>query len=161
VPAVLKEIPETKFVVAGKGSEEARLNYLAKSLGVLNSVRFIGHVPNEELPHYLNTMDVYVSTALSDAGIAASTAEAMACGLPVVVTDVADNRAWVQDGVNGFVVPVKDPKLLAERIVYLLRNVEMGKEFGRAGRTVIEERNDYYVEMEKMRAIYRQLIGSV
>jgi glycosyltransferase involved in cell wall biosynthesis len=103
-------------------------------------------------------MDVYVSTSLSDAGIAASTAEAMACGLPVIVTDVADNRDWVEDGDNGFVIPVKSPKLLAEKIIYLLKNENIRKKFGKSGRKIIEERNNYYKEMEKMENIYEKLM---
>ncbi|MEM3641615.1 MAG: glycosyltransferase [Candidatus Bathyarchaeia archaeon] len=158
MPIVLKEVPETVFVVAGKGTEEGKLRKLAESLGVSNNVRFVGFIPNDRLPEYLNTMDVYVSTALSDAGIAASTAEAMSCGLPVVITDVADNRKWVENGVNGFLVPAKDPKALAEKIIYLLQNEDIRKRFGTANRKVIEERNNYYKEMEKMEEIYRKLL---
>jgi glycosyltransferase involved in cell wall biosynthesis len=157
-PFVLKEAPETKFIIAGKGSEEKKLKELAKSLGVENNIKFVGFIRNDELPHYLNTMDVYVSTSLSDAGIAASTAEAMACGLPVVVTDVADNKKWVEDGVNGFLVPIKDPESLAERIIYLLRNEDVRKRFGKINREIIEERNNYYKEMEKMEDVYKELI---
>lgn len=65
-------------------------------------------------------MDVYVSTSLSDAEIPTSTAEAMACGLPVIVTDAADNKKWIDNGVNGFVVPAKDPKSSSEKIMYLV-----------------------------------------
>jgi len=157
-PLVLKEIPETKFIIAGKGSEEEKLRQLTKSLGIADSVKFIGFIQNDELPEYLNTMDVYVSTSLSDAGIAASTAEAMACGLPVIVTNVADNKKWVEDEVNGFVIPIKDPKSLAEKIIYLLKNEDIRKEFGKISRKIIEERNEYYKEMEKMEYIYEQLV---
>jgi len=158
VPWVLKEVPESKFLIAGKGSEEKRLRELAKSLGVSDNVKFVGFIPNKELPAYLNTVDVCVSTSLSDAGIAASTAEAMACGLAVIVTDVADNRKWVEDGVNGFVVPIKDPKSLAEKIIYLLRNEDIRNQFGKINRKIIEERNNYYKEMEKMEEVYKELI---
>jgi glycosyltransferase involved in cell wall biosynthesis len=155
---VLKEIPESKFVIAGEGLEQRRLKDLAESLDISNSVKFVGFIPNDELPEYLNTMDVYVSTSLSDAGIAASTAEAMACGLPVIVTDVADNIDWVEDGDNGFVIPVKNPKVLAEKIIYLLKNENIRKKFGKSGRKIIEERNNYYKEMEKMENIYEKLM---
>ncbi len=160
LPLVLKEVPESKFLIAGKGSEEKRLRELAESLGVSDNVKFMGFIQNEDLPQYLNTVDVYVSTSLSDAGIAASTAEAMACGLPVIVTDVADNKKWIDNGVNGFVVPVKDPKSLAEKIIHLLQNEDIRKKFGKLNRKIIEERNDYYKEMKKMENIYKELIRS-
>jgi glycosyltransferase involved in cell wall biosynthesis len=158
ISRVLKEIPETKFVIAGSGSQEAELKQLAKSLRVSDSIRFVGFITNDELPEYLASADIYVSTSLSDAGIAASTAEAMACGLPVVITDFGDNRKWVEDGVNGFIVPLKDPKSLAERIIYLLKNPDIRKEFGMRNRKIINERNNYYKEMEKMENIYIDLV---
>jgi len=158
IPLVLKEIPKSKFVIAGKGSEETMLKELAMSLGVSGNTKFVGFIPNEELPHYLTSVDVYVSTSLSDAGLSASTAEAMACGLPVVVTDAADNRKWVEDGVNGFLVRIKDPKSLAERIVYLLKNENIRNRFGKINRKIIQERNDYYKVMEKMESIYEELV---
>jgi len=157
IPLVLKEIPESKFVIAGRGSEENRLKELVRSLGVSENTLFVGFIPNDELPRYLTSIDVYVSTALSDAGLSAATAEAMACGLPVVITDVADNRKWVEDGVNGFLVPTKDPKSLAERIIYLLKNEGIMRKFGKINRRIIEERNDYYKEMKKMESIYEGL----
>ena len=158
IPTVLKEVPESQFVIVGKGSEERKLEDLAKSLGISDNTRFIGFIPNDELPFYLTAVDVYVSTALSDAGLSASTAEAMACGLPVIVTDVADNRKWVSDGINGFVVPVRNPTYLAERIIYLLRNKDIRTTFGKISRGVIEERNDYYREMNKMEDIYKRIV---
>lgn len=157
-PLVVKEVPEAKFLIAGKGSEEKKLMELARSLGVSDNVKFLGFIQNDKLPEYLNSMNVYVSTSLSDAGIAASTAEAMACGLPVIVTDVADNRMWVEDGANGFVIPVKDPKLLAERIIHLLKNEDIRRRFGNMNRKIIEERNNYYKEMAKMEDIYKKLV---
>lgn len=80
-------------------------------------------------------------------------------GLPVIITEVGDNRKWVEGGdVNGFIVPLKDPKTLAERIIYLLENEDDRMKFGMRNRKIIEERNDYYKEMEKMENIYKELI---
>ncbi len=157
-PLVLKEFTNAKFVVAGSGSEKERLKMLAGSLGVTESVVFVGQIPNDELPVYLASSDVYVSTSLSDAGLAASTAEAMACGLPVVVTDSGENRLWVEDSQNGYVVRVRDPAMLAERILCLLRDRELRMEFGQRGRQIIESRNSYAAEMAKMERIYQQVL---
>jgi len=158
VPLVLKEIPETKFVIGGEGSQEKDLRQLAQSLGVSDNARFVGLIPHDELPRYLTSSDVYVSTSLSDAGLSASTAEAMACGLPVVITDFGDNRKWVEDGVNGFIVPLRDPEALASQIIYLLRNKDDRIKFGQAGRQIIEEKNNYEKEMGRMGELYKTLI---
>jgi glycosyltransferase involved in cell wall biosynthesis len=157
VPLVLKEVPEAKFIIAGRGSQAAKLKEQAKSLGILQSVKFTGLIPNDKLPEYLNCADIYVSTSLSDAGLAASTAEAMACGLPVVITDFGDNRKWVEDGENGSLVPLRNPEVLASRILALLSDKEKRIKFGQVGRRVIEERMNMEKEMQRMGMLYEQL----
>src|SRR5262249_45440481 len=135
------------------------LQALAASLGVGANVQFPGAVANDELPRRLQEAAVYVSTSLSDGGIAASTAEAMACGLPVVITDFGNNRDWVTDGEGGYLIPLKAPEALADRVVRLLTNAEARAAFGKINCDVILKRNDYRTEMEKMATLYRELIG--
>ena len=158
-PRVIEKVPEAKFIIAGDGEQRSYLENLATSLAVLDSIRFVGPISNNDIPRYLASSDVYVSTSLSDAGLAASTAEAMACELPAVVTDFGDNSQWVKDGQGGFVIPIKSPSLLAERIVYLLKNEDIRRKFGKFNREVIEERNDYNKEMEKVEHLYLTLTG--
>jgi len=156
-PLILNQVPETEFIVAGDGKQRNYLEDLARSLGVADSMKFVGFIANDELPRYLASVEIYVSTSLSDAGLAASTAEAMASQLPVIVTDVADNRNWVKDGEGGFVVPPRNPTLLAERIVYLLKNKSARDNFGIFNRMVMQERNEYRKQMEKVEHIYKEL----
>ena len=158
IPFVLKEIPNAKFIIAGKGPEEEKLKNLANNLNIPESIRFPGFIPNDDLPRYLKTSDVYVSTALSDAGLSASTAEAMACGLPVVITNTGENEKWIEDGENGFLIPVKNPEILAEKIIFLLENKNVAQKIGIAARKTIEERNSYFREMSKMEKIYEEII---
>ncbi len=158
VPLVLARCPAAKFVVAGSGSEEEKLRQMAHSLGVHDSVRFVGNLSEEEVPSYLASAHIYVSTALSDGGLSASTTEAMACALPVIITDVADNRSWVEDGISGFVIPTGDPQALARRIIYLVEHPEAREEVGANGREVVVERNNWHKEMTKMEQIYQRMI---
>jgi glycosyltransferase involved in cell wall biosynthesis len=158
VPLVLKEIPEAKFVIAGKGSQEMKLKELAKSLGVSASLRFVGWIPHDQVPEYIACGDVYVSTFLSSGGLSQGTAEAMACGLPVILTDFGDNRKWVQDGVNGYIIPLRTPEVLASKIIYLIRNKNIREKFGQINKQIIEERDNWQKEMEKMEKLYKELI---
>ena len=157
VPLVQQTLPGTRFVLVGDGSERRELEGLVAELGVGESVRFTGYVDEDEMVRRLQASDVYVSTSLEDAGLAASTAEAMACGLPVVVTDNADNGKWVEDGAGGFVVPMRNPEVLADRVIRLLKGEKMRSDFGRLNRQVIEERNNYVTEMGRMEEIYEEL----
>lgn len=157
VPLVLKEMPDTKFIIAGDGSQRKYLQEIVISLDISKAVKFIGYVSSQQLPNYFNIADVYVSTSLSDSGLAASTAEAMACGLPVIITDFCDNKKWVKNGENGFVVPLSNSEILAEKIVFLLKNRPLRKLFGECNVKIIEEKNNYYKEMKKMEELYEKI----
>jgi glycosyltransferase involved in cell wall biosynthesis len=157
VPLVSERFPEVTFLIGGAGSMREALQNLATALGVGKNVRFLGALSQEALPAYLASSDVYVSTALSDGGIAASTAEAMASGLPVVITDVGDNAQWVQNGLNGFLVPPKDPASVAKRIIQLLESDDIPLRMGERGRQIIIDRNNLYTEMKKMEELYQIL----
>lgn len=158
-PRVLEARPATGFVIAGAGSDEGSLRERAARLGVSGSVRFIGRYANTELPAILRCSDVYVSTSLSDAGISASTAEAMACGIPVVVSDTGENARWIEHGRSGYLFPPGDAAALAARILDLLADEVEARKMAAAARAVIVERNSYSGEMEKMGDLYRALVA--
>lgn len=157
VPGVLARFPKAIFWIGGSGPQSESLRAMAAKLGVDDSVRFLGALSEEKLPTYLASSDVYVSTALSDAGIAASTAEAMACGTPVVITDVAANSEWVEDGNQGLLVRPRDARMLGEGIARLLESPDLRTRMGRAARQVIVERNNLQKEMLKMEGLYQEL----
>jgi glycosyltransferase involved in cell wall biosynthesis len=157
VPYVLNRLPNTIFMLVGKGTQEIYLKKLASNLGVINSVRFVGFVNNDSLPNLLSSVNLYVSTSLSDAGISASTAEAMACGLPVIITDSGENKLWIEDGKNGFLVPIKNYIILSQKIIERLNNLDETKKIGKIGRYTIQQKNDYFNEMEKMDKLYHQV----
>jgi glycosyltransferase involved in cell wall biosynthesis len=134
------------------------LKNIAKNLKVTDNVKFVGVIPHEELANYLTMSDVYVSTSLSDGGIALSTLEAMSCESAIVVTDVANNSKWIKDGENGFLIPVKNPDKLAEKVNYLIEHKEIGKKFGEISRIIVKEKQNYEKEMEKAEKLCINLI---
>lgn len=155
---VVKAAPEAKFIIAGDGEQREYLTQLAESFGLMPQyLEFIGRYKSENLPQMLNDADIYVSTSLSDSGLAASTAEAMASGLPAIVTDSGDNKKWVEENKGGFVIPLKNPEILAKKIVYLLKNPNARKSFGEYNRKIIEEKNNYYKEMGKTEELYEKI----
>lgn len=164
---VVKDFPDAQFMIAGDGGQREYLEQMANGEGLIanGTIRFVGKINNDLLPGYLQSADVYVSTALSDSGLSASTAEAMATGLPVIVTDSGDNKQWVEDGsaglpqAGGFVFPVKNPKILAEKILFLLKNKTARESFGARNRKIIEEKNNYCAEMAKVEKLYEKIIA--
>jgi len=157
VPLVLKQEPETRFMIVGDGEQREFLENLAMSLGVSANILFTGWIPNDELPDYLASSDIYVSTSLSDS-TSLCLQEAMACQVAPVVTDLPGNREWIRDGENGFLVSLGDIEALAERIVYLIRNKEIGQKVSKANRKIIMERAEYEKEMSKAEKIYQEQV---
>lgn len=158
IPLVLNELPRTKFIVAGTGEQEQSIRSLARTLGVASSVRFVGWIPHSTLPSYLGLADVYVSTSLSDT-TSVSLIEAMACSLAPAITDVGGNKEWIKEGENGYLIPVKAPRILANRICLLLEDDEMRANMGRLNRKIVLQRADYSTEMQKMGKLYENLVN--
>lgn len=156
IPFVLNAIPETKFIIKGSGTLESKLKQMVKDLGVWNSVRFVGRSSYNKIPQYLKSADIYVSTSLMDGG-SVSLQEAMACGLPTVVTDVPSNKEMIKSGWNGYVVLRRDSKALATKIITLLNDKNEQKLFGRRNREIAEEKLDQEKCMGKIEEIYKYL----
>ena len=159
IPKVIKECPKAKFVIKGKGFLENDLKQLAKDLGVRDSVQFVGFGPSDEVPLYLNAADIYVSTSLSEGG-SISLWEAMASGIPVVVTDLPANTEWINNGVNGYIVPLKDPKSLAERIIDLLQDENKQNKFKRNNLKIVEKKLNQDKLMAQVEEMSLSLIES-
>jgi len=91
---------EYPLILVGKGPEREVLISLAASLGIKDNLIMPGYIPYNQLPSIYSNCTAYISTALSDAGLAASTAEAMACGALSIVTNVKENSAWVSESLG-------------------------------------------------------------
>jgi len=158
IPLVLENLPNARFIITGGGCEFQRLQNLVNFLGVSDFVKFTGYIEESEMVKLLQVADIYVSTSLSESGLAASTAEAMSCALPVINTDTGDIKNWIRDNENGFIVPVNDYQALAEKIIFLIKQDEqLLEKIGVRNRGIIENRNNYYTEMAKMEDIYKGL----
>ena len=123
--------------IVGGGPLESELVKKAQSLGLASRVRFTGHVEN--VRPYMEAADLAVLSSDKE-GLPLSLVEAMACGLPCVVTDVGGNREVVQHGITGLVVEAGSPKQLADAIAYLLDNSEERRSMGQAARCSAYER---------------------
>ena len=101
-------------------------------------VRHIGHVPRRELPALYSTADVFVLPSLAE-GFGLTSLEAMACGLPVIISENTFGADVVTDGVDGYVVPIRDPEAIAARIVHLHEHPDLRARMRVAARRRAEE----------------------
>lgn len=157
IPIILKEEPETKFLIAGDGPEKETLEREVRNLNINSSVRFLGRVPHEEMPDLLSRADIYVSTSLYD-GTSVSLLEAMASGAFPIVTDIPANREWITTGQNGFLVPVDEEKCLADRIIDAIRNQALLEKSRMVNLSIVEEKALWSVIIEKIKRMYHETL---
>jgi len=115
----LASLPGVQLLIVGRGEQETMLRARAKRLGVLDRIRFMGQLPQSELVHVYSAIDMLVH-ASSQEGWANVLLEAMACGAPVVATDVGAASDLIRAPEAGEVVLVRTPAALASAIRKLL-----------------------------------------
>jgi glycosyltransferase involved in cell wall biosynthesis len=157
VAQIIKEVPDVRALIVGDGPLELELKTLACSLGLSESVRFIGRVDREELVNYLNAGDIYVSTSYSD-GTSLCLLEAMAVGLSAVVTDVPANLEWIENGYNGFVARRGFTDDVAEALQKLVNNSSLCRTFGDRNLTIAKERADWDKNFDKMLRMFEHVL---
>jgi glycosyltransferase involved in cell wall biosynthesis len=130
---IQKRFPEAKLIVAGFGSEEAKLKKLAGELNI-EHIEFPGRVEQSEMPKIYDRADVYLNSSIVD-NMPLSIIEAFACGLPVVSTDAGGISYIVTDGETGLLVKTNDYKALAEQAIRLLEDKDLAEKIIRKAST--------------------------
>jgi glycosyltransferase involved in cell wall biosynthesis len=155
-PSIVRAVPQVRFLLVGRGDQEAELRQLTDRLGVAEQVIFAGYADNVD--EYYALMHVSVLTSLSE-GFSITLLESMSHSLPVVVTDVGGNREVVADGVTGYLVPPRDTPAFVDRVVRLLKDDETRARFGRAARRRVEK--DFSLEdvAQRYLQVYERLLA--
>ncbi len=133
---VRRDLPEAALVVVGDGPARGDLESLAESLGLEDSVRFLGN--RDDVDAIYPQLDVYVQPTYAE-GISLTMLEACSCAVPVVATRVGGNPEIVDDGRTGLLVPPRDAQVLAEAIKRTVQDPQAAAERGRAARERIVE----------------------
>lgn len=135
IPTVRSVFPTCTFKIIGSGSAEVSLRQLANQLNVADAITWTGWLP--DIVPQLACSDIYVNT-LPYEGFGMATAEAMACGLPVVVTSTGASAELIDGGRAGMQVGAADPEQLATAICTLLGNSDRAKDLGTRARQVAQ-----------------------
>lgn len=131
MPWVLKEFPNARLVCVGDGVLRESLEEQASSLGIKDSVRFVGYQPNPQ--DWLALADLTVLSSYYE-GLPLVAIEALAAGRTMVATAVDGTPDVIVDGITGLTVPPGDSKRMAEAICTLLRNPALRQTLAQAGR---------------------------
>lgn len=162
IPLILIKIPNVKVIIGGKGPEEKNLKLLTATLGVSDYIIFPGFISDGDYPDLMRMADIFVLPSIVDKrgdteGSATILLEAMACGTPVIGTNVGGVPYTIKEGIGGYLVPPKNPPQLAEKIIELLHDKSLRENLGKVGSQYVSENYSFHRIAEKYLKIFEKL----
>lgn len=151
---VRERVPEARLVLVGDGPLRSELEQIVVRLGLDSRVIFAGNRP--DVAAYMQASDMFVLPSEWE-GLSIALLEAMACGLPVLVSDCDGNRELVTDGLDGMVFPRGDEKVLAQKIETLLLDTTWAQRLARAAVEKVQSQ----FRLESVAARYLELYETV
>jgi glycosyltransferase involved in cell wall biosynthesis len=152
--AQLRETYPFHALLVGGGKREEEMRALAASLGLAGEAHFLGH--RRDIPDLLHAMDIFVLPSYSE-GVSLAMLEAMAVGLPVIVSRVGGLPEVVRDGENGLLVPPRDHHALAQALARLLADPAWSRELGDRARQLVRESYSLERQGREINQIYLEL----
>lgn len=159
IPAVIKRLPNAKFIISGKGQsdEMKKLIAHAERIGVKNNIIFTGYYPDKKLPKLYQAADVFAFSTFYEHHPFA-VLEALATGLPVVTTTVGGIPETIKSGRNGFLAEPFNEKQFAEKILYLLEHPGFAAEMGELARKTVVEELDWRIVIKDAMRVYEEAL---
>ena len=155
-PAVREAFHQAALTVAGDGELRTELLTRAERSIARRAIVFVGDVDHHRMPALLHDHHIYVSMSLSDT-TSVSLLEAMACGLFPVVSDIPANREWIEDGVNGRLVPVQQPMKLAMTLIEVWKDGAFRDGAIRANLALVRDKAEWHANMRGVRDLFERL----
>ena len=152
-----KDYPHLKMVMTGEGSQKDKLLNGFESLGVSQMVDYLGVIETKEVPKLINQSRVFIYPSREEP-FGLSILEAMACGVPVVTTNVYGPSEIITQNVDGLAVNPDDVNALVKAIGSLLDDEHLRIVMGEEGRSTVEKRFDINQHLENLVAIYQDLM---
>ena len=155
---VLQRFPRARLLLLGDGSLEGEVRELITELGLEEFIHAPGRARYDLLPDYFRSADVYVSAAVSD-GTSISLLEAMACGLPVVVSNSFGNLEWVRAGVNGALAAPGDAESLSEAMLSVVSRPDEAARMREENVATARRRADWKVNFPGLVTLVERLVA--
>jgi glycosyltransferase EpsD len=149
---LVKRAPHVKLLLAGPG-DMGGCKELATRLGVQHHISFMGL--RDDIKDVLPVCDIAVGSSLRE-GLPVNIMEAMACGLPVIATKNRGHSELIASGENGWIIENPVPELFAEKVMLLIKNEEMRKQLGEAGRNIILSTYSINIVLGELTHIYKK-----
>ena len=149
--------PNVDLLLIGGGSQAQSIRQILQRGGVLERVSMPGQVTQKDLPRWYHRSDLFISPSHVD-GSSVSLMEALACGIPCLVSDIPANKEWVTENENGWLFPDGDSDALAAKIQSAIARKKNLPEVGRAARCVAERRADWKKNFAQLLIAYEQTV---
>jgi glycosyltransferase involved in cell wall biosynthesis len=154
-----RQVPDLQLLLLGDGSQRDRVQELIARWDLQRAVTTPGLVSPDALAPYFQAADMYLTCTHSD-GASISLLEAMACGLPVVASDIPGNREWLDGQAGSALVPVGDAEAFAAAIVEVGQlSPEAQRERGAANRMTTTQRADWKANVQQLFAAYAAVVA--
>lgn len=150
---VLKQFPKTNFLLVGDGTHRNKLEALIRKLQISQNVTITGWLESKFIRLILDNIDIAVVTSLSET-FCYAIIEPMAACVPVITTPVGVAPEIIENKKNGMLIPPKNPKAIADSIIYLLRNRQTAKQMGLAGKELVNRKFNIETIISKLEQLY-------
>ena len=151
------ELPELRLLLLGNGSQAGQIHQQVQSRGLVERVYFGGQVKNDDLPDIYRAADLYLSASHSD-GSSVSLMEALACGVPCLVSDIAGNREWLEAHSAGWLFKDGDEDALVAGIRRAVAERTTLAQRSAAARRLAEERADWNKNLARLLEGYQMAL---
>lgn len=149
-----------KLLIVGDGDLRPVYQKKAIKMGLSGRVFFCGRVPDEELPAYYNICDILILPSITmGEAFGVVLLEAMACGKPVIASNLPGVRSVVSDGEDGLLARPGDVRDLAEKIQMLLDDPQRRREMGERGRAKVEEKYAWPRIIPRLVQVYEEVLA--
>jgi len=152
-----QDYPNLKFLMTGEGSLKSNLLDDFDNAGVSHMVDYLGVVETKTVPKLINQSRIFIYPSREEP-FGLSILEAMACGVPVVTTNVYGPSEIITEGIDGLTVNPDDVNALVEAVSSLLNNEKHRVQIGRRGRETVEKRFDIKQHLVSLFGIYQDLV---
>lgn len=150
-----EEFKNLKLLIIGEGAIVARLHEQAKEKKVYDSIIFAGG--RRDIPDILSCIDIFVMPSIAE-GLPNALLEAMAMGRPIVATEVGGIPEVMKNGVNGLLVPPRDPIALATAMKGLIGNDRLAAQMGHAARDLVQDKFSMRATAQKWQTLYLSIL---
>jgi glycosyltransferase involved in cell wall biosynthesis len=159
IKIVRTKIPDIRLIVGGSGDMVKNYKFLAKKLELEKNIEFRGFIESNKLVDLYNQSELFVlpSTGIQE-GFGIVLLEALACGTPVIATNIVGIAKEIKDNKCGIIIPCNDAKKLAQAIIRIIKNINLQKKMIIKGKLLIQDKYDWNKIVKMVENIYLRVI---